>query len=166
MKEYNFGRTSRNRRNTCHSDLQLILNRAIKYVDFSIAQGMRTVEKQFEYYKRGRVQLHGKSWAIYDKSKVITNIDGTRKKGKHNYNPSLAVDIVPYYKGKADWNDLERFKNLVYFIKGIAFELGFELRLGCDWDNDFENRDHTLIDVPHMELYRYLDEDGEWKKYV
>lgn len=159
-----FGRTSSKRLATCHEDLQDILNEAIQYVDFSIVQGHRSVEKQLEYFKRGR-EIIGDNWIVVDRDAVITNIDGVTKKGKHNHSPSLAVDIVPYYKGKHDWKDRQRYRNIVYFIKGIAFQMGFELRLGCDWDSDFENRDHSFKDLPHMELYRHLNERGEWVKY-
>ena len=162
---YKFGRTSRNRLNTCHSDLQMVLNEAILYVDFSIVEGMRTVEKQFEYYQRGRTSIGG-IWTVTDRSKIITNIDGIRNKGNHNYNPSLAVDIVPYYKGKADWWDITRFNNIVYFIKGIAISMGIELRIGTDWNGNFTDVDQKLSDLPHMELYRYLNDDGEWVEYV
>ena len=161
-----FGRTSRKRLDTCHVDLQFILDLAIEYVDFSVVQGHRPVATQFDYYKRGRTMNLNGEWSVTDKSKVITNIDGYKKKGKHNYDPSLAVDIVPYYNGKMDWDDLERFKNIVYFIKGVAFTLGYELRLGCDWDSDFENRDHSFRDLPHLELYKFLNNDNVWEKYV
>jgi len=162
-----FGRTSRKRLETCDCDLQVILEEAIKYVDFSIVQGHRPVEQQFGYYKRGRSVKPNGTWYVTDRTKVITNIDGYIKKGKHNYDPSLAVDVVPYYNGKMDWKDRERFRNIVYFIKGIAYAMGYELRIGCDWDSDFENRDHKLRDVPHLELYRwYNNESGKWEKYV
>lgn len=161
---YRFGKRSEMNLETCHDDLKWVLKEAIQYVDFSVVQGYRSPEVQFEYYKRGRYKTTNGEWMISDKHNIITNIDGYDKVGKHNKAPSLAVDIVPYYKGKMDWNDRERFNNIVYFIKGVAYALGFEIRLGCDWDNDFENRDHKLKDLPHLELYRYYD-GAEWVKY-
>jgi peptidoglycan LD-endopeptidase CwlK len=163
----NFGRTSQKRLDTCHEDLQLILREAILYVDFSVVQGHRPVETQFEYYTRGRTQNSKGIWYVSDQSKVITNIDGYKKKGKHNYDPSMAVDILPYYNGKVDWNDRERFRNIVYFIKGLAYAMGYELRIGADWNGNFTASDQSFMDVPHMELYKRINpHTGLWVKYV
>jgi peptidoglycan LD-endopeptidase CwlK len=140
-----FGTKSTERLNTVHPDLQEILNECIKYVDFSIVEGHRGQVAQDHYYNTG-------------KSKV------KYPDGKHNKTPAQAVDIVPYHNNTWDWKDLERFKNIIYFIKGVAFAKGIELRLGIDWDNDFENRDHTFHDYPHIELRNKLIK-GRWVKY-
>jgi len=159
-----FGKTSKSRLETCHEDLQKILNEAIQFVDFSIVEGHRPVEKQFDYFKRGRKEIDG-VWKIVNKRKVITHIDGYKKKGKHNYDPSLAVDIVPWISGKGqDWNDLERFRRITYFIKGIAFANGIDLRIGGDWDGDFYINDQSFHDIPHLELHSKLV-DGVWVRY-
>lgn len=157
-----FGRTSRNRLATCHPDMQDVLNEAIKWVDFSIVEGHRPVEKQFEYFQRGRECRDG-HWVVTDKSKVITNIDGKMKKGTHNYTPSFGVDIVPW-TGKYDYKDTQRFRNIVYFIIGIGLSMGVKLRSGCDWDTDFYNNDQRLHDLPHLELDAKLIE-GTWMPY-
>ena len=46
----NFGNKSRERLNTCHSDLKLICNEVIKTFDFSVLEGSRTYSKQREYF--------------------------------------------------------------------------------------------------------------------
>ena len=88
-----FSTSSLKQYNTLHTDLQVILDWGIKYsaVDFSLTEGHRPPQKQFEYFKKGRVFVDG-IWMINKPKQIITNIDGTRKKGKLNYNPSLAVD--------------------------------------------------------------------------
>lgn len=141
-----FGKRSNMNLKTCHEDLQIILNIAIKYVDFSVLEGHRGQKLQDHYFNTNR------STKRYPD-------------GKHNRTPSLAVDVGPYVKGVGiDWKNLDRFYKIVSFIKGIAYGLGIELRLGADWDGDFWVNDQKLHDLPHLELYKKLI-DGVWVKY-
>lgn len=139
-----FGETSQARLTTCHNDLQLIMNEAIKYsnVDFGIAEGHRSIELQQKYFKEG-------------KSKV----DGIKVKGKHNYNPSLAADIYLWINGKASWN-AETLTYVAGFIEATARQLyrngNIEhlIRWGGNWDKDGEIlSDQSFDDRPHFELY-------------
>lgn len=139
-----FGETSQARLKTCHNDLQLIMNEAIKYsnVDFGIAEGHRSIELQQKYFKEG-------------KSKV----DGIKVKGKHNYNPSLAADIYLWINGKASWN-AETLTYVAGFIEATARQLyrngNIEhlIRWGGNWDKDGEIlSDQSFDDRPHFELY-------------
>lgn len=136
-----FGRTSLKRLNTCHKDLQDILHEAIKFVDFSVLEGYRDKETQNEYYRQGKSKLKF-------------------PQGKHNQNPSLAVDIAPY---PINWSDLKRFRSVVFFIKGIAAAKGIKLRLGIDWNGDFVGNER-FVDAPHIELHSKLV-NGKWIKY-
>lgn len=140
---YQFGNTSKERLATCHPELRLVLETAIKVspVDFGIAEGHRSLEKQLEYFNAG-------------KSKV----DGVKRKGKHNMTPSWAADIYPYVNGKADWN-AETLSYLAGLIQGIANMLFQEgkishvLRWGGNWDMDGEILfDQKFDDRPHLEL--------------
>ena len=83
-----FGNTSKKRLETCHKDIQLILNEAISVsrVDFGVAEGHRSLEDQMKYFKAGK-----------------SRVDGVKIKGKHNYSPSLAFDIYAYINNKASW---------------------------------------------------------------
>src|SRR6056300_765382 len=104
---YKFGRRSHNKKITCHKDLQLILDEAIKIVDFSILEGARSQETQMEYYAQGKSKL-----------------DGVNKLSKHQVSEeqplSMAVDIAPY---PIDWNDEFRFAFLAGVMKGVAAKL-------------------------------------------
>ena len=115
-----FSQRSQERLSTCHPDLQKIMNTAIQHFDFTVLEGQRTLEKQRQYLKEG-------------KSKTL--------KSKHLLNPSRAVDIAPY---PIDWEDIKRFKELAWLIKGIAKELQIEIIHGGDWK--------TFKDYPHFEL--------------
>lgn len=136
-----FGKRSKEQLETCHPDLQMVLNKAIEVVDFSVLQGYRGEEEQNKYFYEGKSKLK-------------------YPQGKHNKNPSLAVDIAPW---PIDWKDIKRFGAVVFFIKGIAYENGIKLRLGADWNSDFQFNE-SFIDMPHIELHSKLV-NNEWVKY-
>ena len=142
---YKFGKTSTSRLETCHEDLQLIMNTAIKRsdVDFGITEGYRSVEQQQIYFKAG-------------KSKV----DGIKKKGKHNYSPSLAADIYAYVNGKSNYSEVH-LAYLMGVITSTANDLynqgriDHKVRSGGNWDKDGEIvTDQSFQDLPHFELYK------------
>ena len=69
--------------------------------------------------------------------------------GRHNSNPSRAVDVVPY---PIDWDDRERFHLFAGFVIGIAQSMGIRLRWGGDWNMNFEVDDNNFDDFPHFEV--------------
>jgi peptidoglycan L-alanyl-D-glutamate endopeptidase CwlK len=144
-----FGRLSKSRLNTCHKDLQLICNEVIKIYDFSVLEGLRSLEQQREYYETGRSKL-----------------DGINKKSKHQDDGSglsRAVDIMPYAKGtnafSGSRDDIYRF----YFLAGVMYSTAQKLRSdglithsirwGGDWKMDMIYRTkREFTDLPHFEL--------------
>lgn len=140
---YKFSKTSKARLETCHHDLQLIMNETIKItnIDFGISEGHRSIEKQQQYF------LEGKS-----------KIDGINTKGKHNYSPSMAVDIYPYFNNQARW-DKEHLTYLAGLIHGVAEmlwqqnKINHTIRWGGNWDMDgVILLDQSFDDRPHFEL--------------
>ena len=131
-----FSKTSRQRLATCHQDLQTLFNEVIKYFDCTIICGHRGEEKQNSAYKKG-----------YSKLKFPNS--------KHNKNPSLAVDVIPY---PLDWDDHDRMRVFAGYVLGTAQQLKNEgwidssIRLGGDWDMDTEVLDNTFQDFPHYEI--------------
>lgn len=125
-----FSKKSLEKLSQCDERLQLVLNEAIKYYDFTILEGHRGKELQNMYYEQGKSKLK------YPKS-------------KHNSFPSIAVDIAPY---PIDWNDRERFYFMAGVVKGIANSMGIKLRWGGDWDQDHDFKDQTFFDLPHFEI--------------
>lgn len=125
-----FSKTSKERLATCDERLQRVLDEAIKYVDFTVLEGHRSNARQQEMFN-------------------LRLSKATPGKSKHNAMPSLAVDIAPY---PIDWKDRERFLAVVFFIKGIASQMGIELRLGADWNGNFNTIDQSFHDLPHIEL--------------
>ena len=92
-------------------------------IDFFVTEGMRTAEKQNEYFKKGTSKL-----------------DGYNKIGNHQL--GRAVDI--YYVGwtNKDSNNDPRWTTLREHGEICAKQLGLELVFGYDWG----------WDKPHVEL--------------
>lgn len=145
---YKFGERSNKNLDTCHPDLQLIARTVISRskVDFGISEGHRSVERQYQLF------LEGKS-----------KIDGKTKKGKHNYDPSLAIDIYIYHP------DVDLRRKMAYstihlaYIAGLFDSVAVELlskgrishwiRWGANWDGDgVIDFDQSFDDYPHFEL--------------
>lgn len=145
---YEFGNRSKEKLATCHDDLQKIMNLAISRskVDFGVSEGHRTVGRQKQLFDEGK-----------------SKIDGTNKLGKHNYNPSLAVDIYAYH------NDIETRRKIAYdkitlaYIGGVIDscaqelynigEISHAIRWGANWDSDgVIDYDQSFDDFPHFEL--------------
>ena len=141
-----FGQNSLDKLATCHPDIQKVMHEAIKHYDFTVLYGHRTAAEQLSLYKQGRKLVDGKWVRI---GKTVTDKDGTVKKSKHNYSPSVAIDIAPY---PINWNNLTRFKELKEVVFKAAEKVGVKLVWGADWDGDGDIAEHSLQDYPHYEL--------------
>ena len=141
------GKQSLEKLSTAHPKLQLVLKEAIKSYDFMVLYGTRTVDEQFELYKKGRQQQADGSWKKV--GSTVTELDGKIKKSKHNYSPSLAVDIAPY---PIDWNNIQRFKDMAKIVLQSAKNLNIKIIWGADWDMDGNIEEHKFKDFPHFEL--------------
>lgn len=147
MEEKIFGTRSKEKLSQCHVDLQLIAEESLKVssMDFGVSEGHRTIEKQLEYYRTGR-----------------SKVDGIKIKGKHNYQPSLAIDIYAYIPGKPKL--AFNISNLAYLggvltatAKRLLNEgkITHRLRWGANWDGDGEIlTDQRFQDMPHFELVK------------
>lgn len=131
-----YGARSKSNLEECHQDLQTIFNEVIKYLDNSIIEGHRGEAEQNEVYRKGLSKVK------YPNS-------------KHNKQPSMAVDAVPY---PIDWEDTNRMRYFAGHVMGIARLLkdrgiiDHNLRWGGDWDMDTELKDNRFQDLPHFEL--------------
>jgi peptidoglycan L-alanyl-D-glutamate endopeptidase CwlK len=142
---FQFGRKSKLQIATAHQDWQLILSTAIMVteVDFGVAEAHRSKTLQLQYFNEGR-----------------TECDGINILSKHNYYPSLAVDIYPYVNGKAKWvtADLSYLAGIIKAVSEMLYAQGkitHKVRWGGNWDKDGEIlTDQQFDDMPHMELYK------------
>lgn len=132
---FKLGKTSLARLQGVDETLVNVVKRAIEIseVDFTVLEGVRTLERQRELYAQGRT-APGKivTWTM--KSRHI--------EGK-------AVDLVPY---PLDWNDLEKFNKIKDAMFQAAREQDVNLRWGADWDGDGKYREKGEYDSPHFEL--------------
>ena len=125
-----FGKTSKKRLSTCDDKLQKLFNEVIKHVDCSILEGHREKDRQNKLYEEGKTKVKYPN-------------------GRHNRQPSSAVDVTPY---PVDWKDRERQTLFAGFVIGVASQMGINLRWGGDWDQDFQVVDNRFDDFPHFEL--------------
>ena len=127
---YEFSQRSLDNLKNVDERLIRICNELIKRIDFTVIEGFRTPERQKELYDKG-----------------FSKIDGISKKGKHNYSPSLAIDIIPYKKGHNPFDGSKEsdimFDNLAKEFKQVAKELGINITWGGDW---------KFIDKPHFQI--------------
>lgn len=134
-----FSAASKAQLDTCHPDLQAVLNAAIEIMDFTVVEGHRGEAAQNAAFAKGASKL---PWPL----------------GNHNSNPSTAADIAPW---PIDWgNDpkthqkaLERFVFLQGIVCACAHNLGIKVRFGIDWNQNMDMRDEgNFRDYPHVEL--------------
>lgn len=136
-----FSKKSRAMLEQVHPDLQLIMEEAIKIIDFSITEGARTKEKQLEYFKAG-------------KSKTLNSKHLPKYCAQYGRNYSMAIDIVPY---PVNYNDRERFCLLAGIVLGIAKilldqgKIKHRIRWGGDWNRNCITKDESFSDLPHFE---------------
>jgi len=125
-----FGKRSKKRLATCDDRLQDLFKKVIKYFDCTVIQGHRGEAEQNQAYDAGRSKLRYPD-------------------GKHNADPSKAVDVAPY---PIDWSDRDRFHYFGGFVLGIASQMGLKIRWGGDWDRDTQVKDNKFDDLPHFEI--------------
>jgi len=134
---YKYSQKSQEKLDTCHPDIQKVLNHAIKFVNITILEGVRPLETQEEYVRTGRSKTL--------KSKHLKQDDGY----------AHAVDCALW---PIDWSDKSRFNYLGGYLQAVADmmydrgEITHRLRWGGDWDSDQNMKEHSFFDGPHFEL--------------
>ena len=123
-----FGAKSRKVLEGLDDDLQALLNEVIKFIDISLIEGYRSVDRQTELMKIGKTKTL--------KSKHLTG---------------EAVDLAPYING-IDWDNRENFIYTAGVVKGTAFQMGIPLRWGGDWNQNMDLSDNNFDDLVHFEL--------------
>lgn len=126
---YVLGKRSMDRLLGVHPDLVRVVKRAIELAehDFSVIEGVRTVEKQKQYVASGA-----------SKTMDSRHITGH------------AVDLYPVGR-PTPWGKCHVVKAAMF---AAARELGVSIRWGGDWDMDGDSKDEKFYDGPHFELLR------------
>lgn len=147
---YSFGNGSSQKLNTCHQDLIKIHRLAISRsrIDYGISEGHRSLERQKLLFDQGR-----------------SKIDGINKKGKHNFEPSLATDIYIYHPVLEIRQKLAYDLGSLCYIAGLIMcctaellekgEITHTIRWGGNWNKDgVILQDQSFDDLPHFELVK------------
>lgn len=118
-----FGGTSAKRLEQVHPDLQRVMNEAITHSphDFSITEGLRTIERQKELFDSG-------------KSRTMNS----RHLSGH------AVDIAVFVDGKVTW-DFKFYETVAEHIKVVAILNDVPIKWGGDWET-FRDGPHFELD--------------------
>jgi peptidoglycan L-alanyl-D-glutamate endopeptidase CwlK len=150
-----FSDRSRAELDTCHPNLRMIALEAIQTYDFSVIHGHRTETQQNKLFPK------------YTKVKWPNS--------KHNSQPSMAIDVVPYVKGIGgltgspkqisdlvlEWNvSRAKVEQELWWSYGRLHQLFIHIaqahciaiRGGADWDQDGRLLDERFIDAGHFEL--------------
>lgn len=142
---YVLGKRSKANLEGLHPDMKAVVERAIQLTtqDFTVIEGVRTLERQRELYAQGRTKPgQVVTWTL--KSRHLPGPDGLGR----------AVDIVPY---PLDWNTVSKFEAIADAMYQAAKELDVHIRWGADWNENGTPRERGENDSPHFEL------GGSWK---
>lgn len=105
--------------------------------DLQLIEGLRTVERQREYYAQGRTKP----------GKVVTwTMASPHITGR-------AVDVAALQPdGSIDWDRPSDFDQVAEAMFEAAKVVGVRIRWGADWDQDGKPRERGETDSPHFEL--------------
>ena len=124
--------SARSRKNLDSRDPRLaeVFDEVIRYFDCSVICGYRGQEEQEAVFHRGTSKAQ---WP----------------ESKHNQQPSLAADVIPY---PVDWEDREQMAHLAGFVIGIGKLKGYNIRWGGDFAQDRKSSDSSFFDGAHYEI--------------
>lgn len=118
----------------------------ISPIDFGIASGYRTSSEQYDLYRQGRDFVDG-NLQIVDSSKVVTYLDGYKKKSKHQL--GQAVDIYAWVNGSASWK-----KHHLALIAGVILTIANKRGVKLTWGATFGSDSFNGFDFPHFQIER------------
>jgi len=119
---YSYSAKSKRELESCHGDIQIVLNEVIKYMDCSVLKGHRAEREQNQAFEGG-----------FSRLKFPLS--------RHNKLPSDAVDVVPF---PIDWDDLPKFHELAGVIRTVCKQKGIKLEWGGEWK--------SFRDAPHWQI--------------
>lgn len=128
---------SRNNLAGVHPKLVECVEEALRITtqDFTVVEGVRTIEKQREYFKKGASKTMN--------SRHLKQPDGF----------GHAVDLYPYYDSSVQVDaPFSRFKAIKDAMFTAAEKVGCRLTWGADWDHDGDSNDERFVDSPHYQI--------------
>lgn len=134
---YKFSKSSVKELSTADSRLQDVAYDVLNIKDHTVLKGHRGKKEQNAAFESGHSKL---KWPH----------------GKHNGDPSKAIDVRAYPWPYDPQEQREEQLYLLGLYKGIGWAQGVNIRTGADWDRDGEIADNGFDDFFHVEIY---DED-------
>lgn len=134
-----------------HPALVRVVKRAAELAhpaeDFTVIEGVRSKQQMWANYGKGRTVAECRSKGVpasyaQPKERKVTWLNDPLM-SNHRLHPDgygHAVDLAPY---PIDWNDFDRFRDLVALMKKAAIHEGVRMRCGADF---------STPDLPHFEL--------------
>ena len=132
---FEFGPKSLKELGTCRYDLKRIAHAVLKLKDHSVIKGHRNQAEQDVAF-----------FASPPRSKLRW------PDGKHNQNPSIAMDVKTWPVPETEAALREDQLYLLGLYVGVANGQGLTLRTGADWDRDGEIADNGFDDFFHVEI--------------
>ncbi|WP_258305579.1 M15 family metallopeptidase [Pectobacterium parmentieri] len=130
---FKFSQRSENNLIGVNPNLINVVRRALEItnVDFTVIEGLRTLERQKSLYAQGRTMPGNVvTWTMKSK-----HIDG------------LAVDLLPVVGG---WDG--DFLSISRAMLNSASDLGVNIRWGADWNQNGRPYEKGEFDSPHFEI--------------
>lgn len=127
---YRFSSQSEQILNGVRAELRTLAHRVLEIspIDFAIVEGYRDKKRQLQLYREGR-------------SRTLNS--------KHCM--GMAIDVVPYMGGKADYAAVEDCCFIAGMFLAVANQCDLKIRLGAIWDRD-SIKNNAFVDVWHVEL--------------
>lgn len=147
---FRYSKASLDRLSKVHPDMQRVAMLAIQLseVDFSITQGLRTLEEQRRLYGKGRTGAQCRAAGVPERyaSPGEKKVTWTMKS---NHLSGNAIDVAPFVNGKLEYDDsgkLGLWPKIAKAFKEAAARLDVSIEWGGDWKG--------TVDRPHFELVR------------
>lgn len=138
-------KTSLNRLQGVNPNLVKVVKRAIQITkqDFTVIQGLRSVEEAYTNYGKGRTaaQLKTKGVPVKYARPKEAKVTWLNNPLGSKHISGKAVDLCPY---PIDWDDLDKFRLIADAMLKAAKELGVHVSWGGTWK--------TAKDYPHFEI--------------
>lgn len=155
---YAIGTASRGNLAGVHPDMVRVVERAIQItkVDFKVIEGVRSKEKCWENWGKGRSAAACASIGIPAKyaqptagkvTWLLNPLNSKHTVQKDGYGHAVDLLAAPY-----DWKDMAPFNAVAQAMLQAAKELGVHIRWGRDWDEDGKAGEKGETDGPHFEL--------------
>lgn len=150
-----FGSRSLEELSTCHPYLQIVLQKAILEVNFTVIQGARGREAQMEAFRTGKSTL---KWpeSTHNYRALMEDVRQGFA-GSVGQPLSFGADLAPWHTEEPHirWNETGEFYLLAGLCRGVSVDTlprGWTVRLGADWDSDGYVTDQEFHDLGHIEL--------------